>query len=92
MTTADPCIGDDPLCPCQDGLPCHYKDAADGTKAMPIPADCASAPAMQDALLRQVENIERWLRTGEPAGPDESRAIYEQMCVALGREPVADSA
>jgi hypothetical protein len=30
-----PCIGKDPLCPCQDGDACHYKDAGD-TKALPI--------------------------------------------------------
>jgi hypothetical protein len=30
-----PCIGNDPLCPCQDGLACHYKDAGK-TKAFPI--------------------------------------------------------
>jgi len=33
-----PCIGNDPACPCQDGLACHYKDAPDGTKGWPIPA------------------------------------------------------
>lgn len=31
-----PCIGNDPNCPCQDGDPCHYRDHGD-TKAMPIP-------------------------------------------------------
>jgi hypothetical protein len=34
------CIGDDPLCPCQDGDACHYRDAGDGktfTRAMPVP-------------------------------------------------------
>jgi len=32
------CRGRDPLCPCQDGLLCHYvDDPKDGTKAMPIP-------------------------------------------------------
>ena len=25
----------DPLCPCRDGLACHYRDAADGTAAIP---------------------------------------------------------
>lgn len=34
---ADPCIGNDPACPCQDGDLCHYKDSPDGkTKAMPV--------------------------------------------------------
>jgi hypothetical protein len=32
-----PCIGSDPFCPCQDGLACHYKDTADGTKGWPVP-------------------------------------------------------
>jgi hypothetical protein len=31
------CIGNDPMCPCQDGDACHYRDAADGTKGWPIP-------------------------------------------------------
>jgi hypothetical protein len=34
---AEPCIGNDSACPCQDGDACHYKDAADGTKAWPAP-------------------------------------------------------
>lgn len=32
----EPCIGNDPRCPCQDGDPCHYRDHGD-TKAMPTP-------------------------------------------------------
>jgi hypothetical protein len=36
MTTPKPpCIGNDPLCPCQDGDACHYKDAGK-TKAWPV--------------------------------------------------------
>ena len=34
---AEPCIGKDPRCPCQDGDACHYKDCG-GTKALPVPA------------------------------------------------------
>lgn len=33
---AEPCIGKDPRCPCQDGDACHYKDCG-GTKAWPVP-------------------------------------------------------
>ena len=33
----EPCLGDDPYCPCQDGDLCHYKAGEDGTKAMEIP-------------------------------------------------------
>lgn len=29
------CIGDDPMCPCQDGDPCHYRDHGE-TKGMEI--------------------------------------------------------
>lgn len=43
----------------------------------------AAAPAMKRALQRQVDNIERWLDTGEPAGQEESKAIYEQLKAAL---------
>ena len=44
MTT---CIGNDPLCPCQDGLACHYKDYGK-SKGWPIPkpdllVDCAQS-------------------------------------------------
>jgi len=31
------CPGRNPVCPCQDGDACHYRDAADGTKAWPLP-------------------------------------------------------
>ena len=34
---AEPCIGNNPTCPCQDGDACHYRDAADGTKGWPVP-------------------------------------------------------
>jgi hypothetical protein len=32
---AEPCIGKDPRCPCQDGDACHYKDCGN-TKARPV--------------------------------------------------------
>ena len=35
------------------------------------------------AAKRQVENIKRWNRTGEPAGPAESKEIYEQLVEAI---------
>ena len=31
-----PCIGRDPLCPCQDGDACHYRDTPT-SKAWPVP-------------------------------------------------------
>jgi hypothetical protein len=46
------CIGADPLCPCQDGLACHYRDAGE-TRAMPLTDDARDAARY------------RWLRDGE---------------------------
>jgi len=43
----------------------------------------ARVKELEKACRYQVENIERWLKTGEPAGPEESKAIYEQLKVAL---------
>lgn len=42
----------------------------------------AAVPLMFYALQRQIENIEHWLETGEAAGPEESKAIYEQLKTA----------
>lgn len=40
-----PCPFGDPLCPCQDGLRCHYvDDPVDGTKAMTPPAPVVGSP------------------------------------------------
>ena len=36
LEQAEPCIGKDSRCPCQDGDACHYKDCK-GTKAWPVP-------------------------------------------------------
>ena len=41
--------------------------------------------AMESAIRPQVENIERWLETGVPATPEESRAIYEGLVAALAK-------
>ena len=42
-----------------------------------------AAPLLLAALKRQVENIERWLETGIPSGPEESKALYEEMKAAV---------
>lgn len=39
--------------------------------------------ALVAATRRQIENVERWLETGTPAGPDESKSIYDAMTSAL---------
>lgn len=38
---------------------------------------------LEEALQRQKANIEHWLDTGEAAGPEESKSIYDQICAAL---------
>jgi len=48
------CIGNDPLCPCQDGDVCHYVDHGD-TKAMTIPDPIARMTHKIDVALRKFE-------------------------------------
>lgn len=43
----------------------------------------AASPLMYKALSRIHDNITRWLATEQPAGPEESRAIYEEIAAAL---------
>lgn len=38
---------------------------------------------LEAALRRQKANIEHWLATGEAAGQEESKSIYDQICAAL---------
>lgn len=45
----------------------------------------AAAPDMLAALQRQAANIARWLETGIPAGPEESRQIAEQINAAISK-------
>lgn len=44
-----------------------------------------AAPNMLAALRRQLANIERWIETGIPATPEESKSIYEQMKAAVDK-------
>jgi hypothetical protein len=43
----------------------------------------AASPLMYKALVRIHDNITRWIATEQPAGPEESRAIYEEISAAL---------
>jgi hypothetical protein len=43
----------------------------------------AASPLMYRALSRIHDNITRWLATKQPAGPEESLAIYEDIAAAL---------
>lgn len=42
-----------------------------------------AAPDLLAACKLQVANIERWLETGIPAGPEESKQIYEALKSAV---------
>jgi len=49
---AEPCVGKDPRCPCQDGDACHYKDCG-STKARPVaqPEQGPTCPECKAAVL-----------------------------------------
>jgi hypothetical protein len=49
---AEPCVGKDPRCPCQDGDACHYKDCG-STKAWPVP--------QAEPVAR--EDFEKWAKS-----------------------------
>lgn len=57
------CIGNDPLCPCQDGDACHYRDHGK-TKAMPANVDEMNRAQM----LRYAEQL--GMRRPDPAIAD----------------------
>ena len=58
---ADPCIGNDPGCPCQDGLACHYRDIP-GSRGWAIPkltgtvADIADLDAKDAAPIQHASD------------------------------------
>jgi hypothetical protein len=65
-TPAQPCIGADPACPCQDGDPCHYRDhEASGTKGWPLPA----TPAQPDTgAAERLAEIDRLINEADGQG------------------------
>jgi hypothetical protein len=66
---AEPCIGNDPTCPCQDGDACHYRDAADGTKGWPVPqTEPKPAPASGDDLGVYKGMADSYRNDAEPTG------------------------
>lgn len=56
---ADQCIGKDPLCPCQDGCACHYKDCGD-SKAWPVAASVGQVTCelfAQSQVVQQADPV-----------------------------------
>jgi hypothetical protein len=47
---AEPCVGKDPRCPCQDGDACHYKDCG-GTNALPVPVAQPEQEPVNHAII-----------------------------------------
>lgn len=45
----------------------------------------ASSPDMYEALKAFVENVDNWLKTGEPADKETSKAIYDKAKKALSK-------
>jgi hypothetical protein len=60
-----PCIGDDPLCPCQDGDACHYRDVVVNgvvvSRGFPVPV----VAGLQAARARLARARERYREAGE---------------------------
>ena len=85
---AEPCIGNNPTCPCQDGDACHYRDAADGTKGWPVPQAEPIDPHMIAAEDRFPDvPVERW-KPCPQCGEDVDREC--PICDGLGRVLATD--
>ena len=67
---AEPCIGKDPRCPCQDGDACHYKDCGN-TKARPVP------PAQPE------QEPVAWLKEDWTGGHLNYACVYERAFAAF---------
>jgi len=82
---AEPCVGKDPLCPCQDGDACHYKDCGD-TKARPVPLEQPEQePVISAWSLREVYFDE----DGEPV-MHRSPPAAQRPWVGLEAEEILD--
>lgn len=76
--------------PAKYGWPDSYRSIEvsamwEAWQAATIACQSADTPyqEMLAALRRQRLNIEHWLETGIPAGPEESKGIYEQIVAAV---------
>jgi len=70
---AEPCIGKDPRCPCQDGDACHYKDCGD-TKARPV-AQPEQEPVLIAAADWAIGYVDGLKAAAQPEPPPEWEAI-----------------
>ena len=68
------CPGNDPLCPCQDGAACHYRDDG-GTKGFALPYDyarCVGRASFKDCGLVLIGECVHCLRRTSPGGERQS--------------------
>ena len=88
---SNPCIGNDPRCPCQDGLLCHYVDDPVGkTPAMTIPPRAAAEvegeiEKMATAILKKLDYAPMVRRAGTRLDRQETRRriLVEAITTAL---------
>lgn len=89
-----PCIGNDPACPCQDGLACHYRDAP-GTKAWPLPNTAALQTALDGFAGRAEPSLappadSMGVRLPEGGGVDDDPIITTDMLRAQDLARIAE--
>lgn len=80
---AEPCIGNDPTCPCQDGDACHYRDAADGTKGWPVPQAEPKREPLSDERIDEIGDPFGYFQYGDAQG-DKRRAFVRAIERAHG--------
>lgn len=93
---AEPCVGKDPRCPCQDGDACHYKDCDGGTKARPVAQPEQGPVALViDGVLVKSELPEKYtghLYTTPPAAQRQWVGLTdEEIWSAVSRIGTSDS-
>jgi len=79
---AEPCIGKDPRCPCQDGDACHYKNCGD-TKALPVPV---AQPEQEPSVWRDMVVVSL---VREGINKHRARELADHFAAQPMQEPVA---
>jgi len=77
---AEPCIGKDPRCPCQDGDACHYKDCG-STKALPV-----AQPEQEPTPWREMVVVSL---VREGINKHRARELADHFAAQPAQEPVA---
>jgi hypothetical protein len=86
----NPCIGNDPLCPCQDGDACHYKDTPK-TKGWPIPA-AQGEPVAPDDLPPLPEPEDGPMLRNHPYFTADQMRDVQREAYEVGKRAALDAA